>query len=127
VIKNKVFFFGDYEGLRRRQGSTAHGECATALERKQRLHQLRRADYGTKGTQRRPRSDHAHRNDSGSRDHAGGTIGVVDPVSGLTATKTGFARDPFGTCAAVPAAFTLVAAASNILPPGGSMRTPLSC
>jgi hypothetical protein len=33
VIKNKVFFFGDYEGLRRRQGSPHTGSVPTALER----------------------------------------------------------------------------------------------
>ncbi len=33
VIKNKIFFFGDYEGLRRRQGSPHTGSVPTALER----------------------------------------------------------------------------------------------
>src|SRR5437879_10028500 len=33
VIKNKVFFFGDYEGLRRRQGSPHQGTVPTAQER----------------------------------------------------------------------------------------------
>ena len=33
VIKNKIFFFGDYEGLRRRQGSPHTGSVPTASER----------------------------------------------------------------------------------------------
>jgi hypothetical protein len=33
VIRNKIFFFGDYEGLRRRQGSPHNGTVPTALER----------------------------------------------------------------------------------------------
>jgi len=33
VIKNKVFFFGDYEGLRRIQGTILTGSVPTAAER----------------------------------------------------------------------------------------------
>src|SRR5207244_13495400 len=32
AIKNKIFFFGDYEGLRRRQGIPHHGTVPTAAE-----------------------------------------------------------------------------------------------
>src|SRR5580765_6271302 len=33
VIRNKIFFFGDYEGLRRRQGVVKNGTVPTAAER----------------------------------------------------------------------------------------------
>ena len=33
VIRNKIFFFGDYEGLRRRQGTIKSGTVPTLLER----------------------------------------------------------------------------------------------
>jgi hypothetical protein len=46
------------------------------------------------------------------------TTGVVDPVSGLTATTTGYARDPFGTCPATTAAFTLSGCGLNQLSAG---------
>src|SRR5438445_12816785 len=33
IIKNKIFFFGDYEGLRRRQGTVLNGTVPTVAER----------------------------------------------------------------------------------------------
>ncbi len=33
IIKNKIFFFGDYEGFRRVQGSVANGNVPTKNER----------------------------------------------------------------------------------------------
>ncbi len=33
VIRNKIFFFGDYQGLRRRQGTIKSGTVPTLLER----------------------------------------------------------------------------------------------
>ncbi len=119
VIKNKVFFFGDYEGLRRRQGAPHTGSVPTALERSSGYTNFAELITGQTGTQ----------TDALGRTMPTGTIldpattravtiGVVDPVSGLTATKTGFARDPFGTCAAGTAAFTLSGCGLNILPAG---------
>src|SRR6266853_173980 len=119
IIKNKVFIFGDYEGLRRRQGAPHTGSVPTALERSSGYTNFTELITGQTGTQ----------TDALNRTMPTGTIldpattravtsGVVDPVSGLTATKTGFARDPFGTCAAGTAAFTLSGCGLNILPAG---------
>src|ERR1017187_6842748 len=33
IIRNKIFYFGDYEGLRRAQGTASNGNVPTALER----------------------------------------------------------------------------------------------
>src|SRR5438552_7432330 len=119
VIKNKVFFFGDFEGLRRRQGSPHQGTVPTALERSSGYTNFTELITGQTGTQ----------TDALGRTMPTGTIldpattravtlNTVDPVSGLTATKTGFARDPFGTCPASTAAFTLGGCGLNILPGG---------
>ena len=71
VIKNKIFIFGDYEGLRRRQGSPHTGERTDEPGAKQRIHQLHRVDYRTIGPPNRPaRPNHAHWNDSRSGNHA---------------------------------------------------------
>ena len=40
VIKNKIFFFGDYEGLRRVQGTILTGVGSDRCRANQRLHQL---------------------------------------------------------------------------------------
>ena len=45
------------------------------------------------------------------------TAGVADPTSGIVAAKTGYVRDPFGTCAASTAAFTLAGCGLNQLDP----------
>src|SRR5205814_6413541 len=119
VIKNKLFFFGDYEGLRRRQGSPHTGSVPTALERSSGYTNFTQLITGQTGTQ----------TDALGRTMPTGTIldpattravtlNTVDPVSGLTATKTGCARDPFGTCPASTAAFTLGGCGLNILPGG---------
>jgi hypothetical protein len=97
IIKNKAFFFGDYEGLRVRQG-TVYGtnSVPTANERNSGYTDLseiinlekgaadadllgRIAPYGTVWDPATTRPV---------------TKGVVDPVSGLVATGTGFVRDP---------------------------------
>ncbi len=49
VIKNKIFFFGDYEGLRRRQGSPHAGHRSNRRGEKQRVHQLSGDDHGPDG------------------------------------------------------------------------------
>src|SRR5258706_97434 len=43
------------------------------------------------------------------------TAGQVDPVSGFVAQSTGFARDPFGTCAPSTATFAAGACGLNNL------------
>jgi carboxypeptidase family protein len=117
IVKNKIFFFGDYEGLRRIQGTILTGSVPTAAE----MSSLgtATADFsdlitGQSGTQ----------TDALGRTSPIGTVydpattraitaGNVDPVSGLTATATGFARDPFGTCGPSTTNFTLAACGLN--------------
>ena len=106
VIKNKVFFFGDYEGLRRIQGTILTGSVPTAAERSSGYTDLSDLITGQTG----PLTDQL------GRTMPTGTIldpattrtvtaGVVDPVSGLMSTATGYVRDPFGTCAPRTLAF----------------------
>ena len=51
VIKNKIFFFGDYEGLRRRQGTILTGTVPTARERSSGFTELSDLITGQNGTQ----------------------------------------------------------------------------
>ena len=44
--RNKVFFFGDYEGLRRVQGTILTGSVPTDCRARQRLHQFSGSDHG---------------------------------------------------------------------------------
>ncbi len=119
--RNKVFIFGDYEGLRRVQGTILTGSVPTAAERASGYTNLQDLITGQAGS--------AARDDALGRLIPVGTIldpattravtaGVVDPVSGLVATTTGFARDPFGTCAPSTTSFTIAACGLNILPAG---------
>lgn len=117
--RNKIFFFGDYEGFRRRQGTVQTGSVPTLAERNSGFANFQDLITGQSGTH----------TDALGRVMPIGTIldpattravtaGAVDPVSGLTAASTGFARDPFGTCAPSTATFTLAGCGLNILPTG---------
>jgi Carboxypeptidase regulatory-like domain/TonB dependent receptor len=117
VIKNKIFFFGDYEGLRRYQGTILTGSVPTAAERASGYTNF--ADLIT--------GQGSSRSDALNRSIPTGTIldpattrpvtaGQVDPVSGLTAAITGYARDPFGTCGPSTTSFTLAGCNLNQLP-----------
>ncbi len=131
IVKNKAFFFADYEGLRRIQGTILTGSVPTAAEM---------ASLGT------PTANFADLITGQSGTQADGlcvsncdtstpvfrsspvgtiydpattraiTAGQVDPVSGFTALSSGYVRDPFGTCAASTAAFTLAACNLNQIP-----------
>jgi hypothetical protein len=115
ILKNKVFIFGDYEGFRRVQGTVLHGSVPTALERSSGFTNLTDllSQGGTetdalgrtvpKGTVFDPATTRAI------------TAGQVDPVSGLVAQSTGFARDPFGTCAPSTVTFTAAGCGLNDL------------
>src|SRR5947209_15977829 len=116
--RNKVFFFADYEGLRRIQGTILTGSVPTVAERNSNYTDLSDLITGQSG---------AARTDLLGRSLPLGTIldpattravtkNVVDPVSGLPATNTGFVRDPFGTCAASTTTFSLAACNLNHLP-----------
>jgi hypothetical protein len=115
IIKDKIFIFGDYEGLRRVQGTVQTGSVPTASEVASGFTDL--SDLITANTQ----------TDSLGRVIPTGTIvdpattrlvtaGTIDPVSNLTAATTGFVRDPFGTCGASTHSFSASACNLNHLP-----------
>jgi hypothetical protein len=120
IIKNKIFFFGDYEGLRRVQGTVFTGSVPTLAERAAAsgpYTDLSDLITGQSGTQ----------TDALGRTIPVGTVldpattrpvtaGVVDPVSGLTSTTTGYVRDPFGTCAPSTTSYSLATCGLNQLP-----------
>ena len=119
--RNKVFFFGDYEGLRRVQGTILTGSVPTASERASGYTNFQDLITG--------QTSSAARTDALGRLIPVGTVldpattravtaGAVDPISGLPATATGFVRDPFGTCAPSTASFTIAACGLNIIPAG---------
>jgi len=120
ILKNKVFIFGDYEGFRRVQGTVLTGSVPTALERSSGFTNLTEllTQGGTntdnlgrvvpKGTVFDPATTRSV------------TAGSVDPVTGLLAQKTGFARDPFSTCPKTTTDYTSAGCQSglNLLPAG---------
>ena len=124
IIKNKIFIFGDYEGLRRVQGSIQTASVPTALERSSGYTNL--SELITSSTI----SD-----DLGRTFNVGTvldpattrpvTAGSVDSVTGLKAVASGYVRDPFSTCPASTINFTggqVSTCALNQLP-GGRLDT----
>ena len=101
IVRNKVFFFGDYEGLRRVLGTIQSGDTVpTALESSTGYTNLSQIIGAQSGS--------APLTDDLGRSFALGTIldpattrlvtaGAVDPVSHLTAASTGYVRDAFST------------------------------
>ena len=104
ILKNKLFFFGDYEGKRRVQGNTSGAATVpTATERSSGYTNL--LDLVTANATSTPRTDALGRSipvgvvlDPATTRSV--TAGSPDPVTGITAKTTGYARDPFGygTC-----------------------------
>jgi hypothetical protein len=119
--RNKVFFFGDYEGLRRVQGTILTGSVPTEAERSSGYTNFQDLITGQA-------SSPARDDDLGRLVPVGTvldpattravTAGSVDPVSGLVATATGFVRDPFGTCGAGTLSYTIASCNLNIIPAG---------
>lgn len=122
VIKNKVFFFGDYQGTRRVQGTSVNPQVPTLAERNSNFQNLQDVLTLNAG---------AARNDILGRTIQRGVIldpgttrfvaaGAVDPVSGLTNTSgsDGYVRDPFSNlCGPGTKNFTLAACSDlNMLP-----------
>ncbi|HKR83639.1 MAG TPA: TonB-dependent receptor, partial [Terriglobales bacterium] len=96
IVHNKIFFFGDYQGLIVRQQSLRTATVPTAQMVSSGFTNLQQLIFNQSGSG----------TDDLGRTFATGSIldpattravtaGQVDPVTGLIATKTGFVRDPF--------------------------------
>jgi hypothetical protein len=122
ILKNKLFFFGDYEGKRRVQGTASTGNVPTLLERNSNYQNL--SDILAI-------NDGSTRTDVLGRAIQKGTVldpattrlvaaGATDPVSGLknNSGKDGYVRDAFG-CAPSQTTVTLATCPNlNQLPAG---------
>jgi Carboxypeptidase regulatory-like domain/TonB-dependent Receptor Plug Domain/TonB dependent receptor len=118
IIKDKLFYFGDYEGFRRVQGTVLPGSVPTLTERNSGFTDLSDLITLQNGA---PRTDAVGRSipygtvlDPATTRAV--TLNQLDPVSGRTATSTGFVRDPFGTCGPSTVNFTLAGCGLNQLP-----------
>ncbi len=120
IKRDKLFFFGDYEGLRRVQGTALTSTVPSLTERNSGFTDLSDLISGQSGKAR---------TDAVGRTIPFGTImdpattrpvvaGAVDPVSGLAATQSGFVRDPFGSCPAGTRVFSLASCNLNQIPAG---------
>jgi hypothetical protein len=104
VIKNKIFFFADYEGLRRVQGTILTGTVPTDAERAGGYTNFQDLIVG------------------GSRPDALGRMvpvgTVLDPATTRQISPGVFVRDPFGTCQNEPANFvyTVAGCGLNLIP-----------
>jgi carboxypeptidase family protein/TonB-dependent receptor-like protein len=106
--RNKVFFFGDYEGLRRIQGTVLTGSVPTAAERSSGFTNLSDLITFQSGTQ---------------KDALGRTMPtwtILDPTTTRQTSPGVFVRDPFGSCVNEPANFvyTVAACGLNQIPAG---------
>jgi hypothetical protein len=98
IWKGKTFFFADFEGARIRQGRSIVASVPTALQRASGYTNF--SDLITREGNRSRGTDLLGRPiligtifDPATTRRV--TSGVVDPVTGRTATGTGFVRDPF--------------------------------
>jgi hypothetical protein len=109
--KDKLFFFGDAEITRRRQGSVFTNNVPTGLERNSGFTNLSDILLGQTNSGCISSGSCTFKDDLG-RTMADGTVldpatmrevtkGVVDPVTGLVATNSGYVDDPFYTGGAV--------------------------
>ena len=92
IRKNKTYFFAYYEGLRQATPATFVGTVPTGDERNGNFSALLGAPTGQVDALGRPIISGAIYNPFSTRQI---TKGQVDPVTGLTATQTGFIRDAF--------------------------------
>jgi hypothetical protein len=113
--RNKVFFFGDYEGFRRVQGTVLTGSVPTLAERNAAGGPY--TDFSDLITGQFVNGQPVLEKDALGRTMPIGTI--LDPAT-TRAVAGGFVRDPFGICgnAAPGFAFTLAGCNLNILPAG---------
>jgi len=104
IIKNKLFYFGDYEGKRRVQGTSFTSQVPTALERSSgftNLTDILSQQAGTAGVDALGRSfQRATILDPGTTRFVAN--GAVDPVSGLanTSGNDAYVRDAFSSVCA---------------------------
>jgi hypothetical protein len=133
IIKNKLFFFGDIESKRRVQGNTQSGlSVPTALERSSSYTNLSEIyippSIATpaqtdalgrlipQGTVLDPATTRGL--GCGQNDPVSGRPGPACPIGVTTGTIVAYVRDPFGTCSASTASFTLTACGLNQIPSG---------
>ncbi len=129
--RNKLFFFGDYEGLRRVQGTILTGSVPTVTEQQSLLGgsvanfaDLITGQSGTNkdilgriipvGTILDPSTTRGI--GCGQADPISGFQGPVCPTGDATGTIVGHVRDPFGTCNAGTLTFTLGGCGLNQIP-----------
>jgi hypothetical protein len=105
--RNKVFFFGDYEGFRRVQGTILTGTVPTAAERTS-----LNAGGATVNFQDLIAGQTGTNTDALGRVIPVGT--VLDPATTRQISPGVFVRDPFGTCANEPAGFVYTVAGCNL-------------
>ncbi|MGD0788457.1 MAG: carboxypeptidase regulatory-like domain-containing protein [Terracidiphilus sp.] len=119
IVKNKIFVFGDYEGLRRVQGSSTTGAVPSLLESGSGFTNM--TDLISAQASSTPLTDDLGRTipqgtvlDPATTRAV--TAGVVDPVTGIAATTTGYVRDPFGysTCSSAGKKAPTLAACSGL-------------
>ncbi len=109
--RNKLFFFGDAEWLRRRQGSVFTNSVPTPLEASSGYTNLADNLLGSTNASCLSSGACTYTDDLGRTLPYGiitdpattrsVTAGAVDPVTGLTATDSGWVEDPFYTGGAV--------------------------
>ena len=106
--KNKVFLFGDYQALRRVQGTILSGAVPSTAERTSGYTNFQDIIAAQSGTV----------TDALGRVMPVGTI--LDPATTRQISPGVFVRDPFGTCANEPAGFTYTVATCglNMIPLG---------
>ncbi|PYV46568.1 MAG: hypothetical protein DMG92_17825, partial [Acidobacteria bacterium] len=111
---NKIFFFGDYEGFRRRQGVPHNGTVPTIAERNSGYTDFKDLITGQVDP---TTGQSATQTDAAGRTFPLGT--VFDPAT-TRAGGTGFIRDPFmgtnSTCTSATVNFTLAACDLNVIP-----------
>ncbi len=114
IVKDKLFFFGDYEGLRRVQGTVLSGTVPTTAERSSGYTNLADLISGQSSLTSPLPNTMNNANPATDRTDALGrkipfgtimdpattravTLNTVDPVSGRIATQNGFVRDPINS------------------------------
>jgi len=108
--KNKVFLFGDYQALRRVQGTILSGSVPSAAERTSGYTNFQDIIAAQSGTV----------TDALGRTMPVGTI--LDPATTRLLPSGKYVRDPFGTCANEPAGFTYTVAGCGLnMIPGGRL------